>query len=132
MGSSSPRVDMSPMIDLVFLLLIFFMIASTMITYQKDERVRIPIAASAKVPKEVRDRIILNVYNDGTVADEASNPLSLDQVEVMMTQASAKNPKTRLHLRADARVPHKKVKEVVAASAAGGVNTVIFSTHEAR
>ncbi len=132
MGGSAPNVDMSPMIDLVFLLLIFFMIASTLITYKKDERVQIPIAASARVPKEIRDRVIINVYNDGSIADESSNPLSLDQVEVMMTQAKAKNPNARLHLRADARVPHKEVKEVVAASAKGGVNTVIFSTHEVK
>ena len=121
---------MSPMIDLVFLLLIFFMIASTIITFQKDERVEIPIAASATVPKEIRDRVIINVYDDGTFADERSNPLTLDEIQTLMSEYKSENANTRLHLRADARVPHRVVKDVINASARGGVNSVIFSTHE--
>lgn len=126
-----PKVDMSPMIDLVFLLLIFFMIASTMITYQKDERVIIPVALDSQVPKMVKNRVIINILQDGTVFDEFSNAVSLDQVEQMMAQAKAKNAGAKLHLRADARVPHDKVKDVVNASARGGVTNVIFSTYVA-
>ena len=42
----SLQVDMSPMIDLVFLLLIFFMVSSTMITYRQDPNVKIPVASA--------------------------------------------------------------------------------------
>ena len=40
------KVDMSPMIDLVFLLLIFFMVSSTLITFRKDPDGKIPIATA--------------------------------------------------------------------------------------
>ena len=119
---------MSPMIDLVFLLLIFFMIASTLITYQKDPKIEIPIAKNAVVPTIVLGRVIVNVDDDGTVRDEFSKTLSLDQIEQIMASAKQKNPNTRLHLRVDAKAPHKMIKDVIAASAKGGVNDMVFST----
>ena len=127
-GSTKPDVNMSPMIDLVFLLLIFFMIASTLITYQKDPEIEIPIAKNAVVPEVIMGRVIVNVDDDGSIRDEFSRPLSLDQVEAMMTNAKLRNPETRLHLRVDAKAPHKMVKDVIAASAKGGVNDLVFST----
>lgn len=122
-------MNMSPMIDLVFLLLIFFMIASTLITYKKDPRVMIPVASAAQVPKIVEGRVIVNVYEDGTLRDESGKKtLTPEQVEFIMAAAKARNPKTRLHVRTDKRAKHSAVKEVIAASARGGVTNVIFST----
>ena len=119
---------MSPMIDLVFLLLIFFMVASTMITYKKDPNVTIPAASAGLPPKVLEGRIIVNVYPDGSVHNEYGRLMSLDEVTQVMEQAKAKNPNTRLHIRADKNVSHVKVKDVIRASAEGGVNSVIFST----
>lgn len=127
-GTSKPDVNMSPMIDLVFLLLIFFMIASTLITYQKDPKIEIPVAKNAVVPELILGRIIVNVDDDGTIRDEFSKSLTLDQIEQMMANAKQANENTRLHLRVDAKAPHKMVKDVIAASAKGGVNDLVFST----
>ena len=129
-GDSKPNVDMSPMIDLVFLLLIFFMVASTMITYKKDKRVTIPVASDAKVPELIEGRIIINVYEDGKVRDEnGTTEYQPEQIEQLMAEAKARNPNTRMHLRADKNASHKTVKEVINASARGGVNNIIFSTY---
>ena len=127
-GTSKPNVDMSPMIDLVFLLLIFFMIASTLITYQKDPKIEIPIAGNAVVPELVIGRVIINVDDDGSIRDEFSKTLSLDQVEQIMSAAKQQNPNARLHIRVDKKASHKLVKDVIAASARGGVNDLVFST----
>ena len=62
---STMKVDMSPMIDLVFLLLIFFMVSSTLITYRKDPDVIIPVATAGKVPKDIQGRVILNILTTG-------------------------------------------------------------------
>jgi biopolymer transport protein ExbD len=125
---SKPDINMSPMIDLVFLLLIFFMIASTLITYQKDPGIDIPIARNAVVPELIQGRVIVNVDDDGAIRDEFAKTLSLDQVEQIMANALQQNPNTRLHLRVDAKASHKMIKDVIAASARGGVNDLVFST----
>ena len=125
---STLKVDMSPMIDLVFLLLIFFMVSSTLITYWKDPDVVIPIATAGKVPKDIQGRVILNVLTTGMVRDEFGEVLGLTEVENRMRQAKAANPGVRLHLRADRMAAHEHVKKVIDASAEGGVTNVIFST----
>lgn len=124
------KVDLSPMIDLVFLLLIFFLVASTLITYQKDPNVVIPIASDSKVPEVIEGRVIINIYRDGTIVSETGDRITVAEVEQRMTQAKLKNPKTRLHLRADKGAPYRHIKEVSQASARGGVPTVIFSTYQ--
>lgn len=127
---SELKIDLSPMIDLVFLLLIFFLVASTLITYKKDPNVIIPIASDGKVPKVTDGRVIINIYRDGTIVSENGDRLTIAEVEQRMSQAKAGNPNTRLHLRADQGVPYRHIKEVSQASAKGGVPTIIFSTYQ--
>ena len=128
-GGSTCQVDLSPMIDLVFLLLIFFMVSSTLITIRQDPNITIPIASDGKVPKQVRGRIIVNVYQDGTVKSDSGEVLTLEQVENRMRLAKQENPSVRLHVRADQVAAHAMVKDVIDASARGGVVNVIFSTY---
>ena len=118
------------MIDLVFLLLIFFMVAANIITFPKDPNVIIPVASDSKVPKLVEGRVVVNIYVDGTIKDIAGNVLSLDELEMRMSQTKVQNANTRLHLRAHKDVPYKHIQDVSRASAAGGVPTVIFSTYQ--
>ncbi|MDF1812505.1 MAG: biopolymer transporter ExbD [Verrucomicrobiales bacterium] len=127
--ASKPNADMSPMIDLVFLILIFFMIASTAIRFKQDKNVAIPVADKAAVPEMIDGRILINVYPDGSTYDEDSRPVSLEEIEQIMARARSANPNTRLHLRADKSVRHEMVKKVIQASSRGGVNQVIFSTY---
>ena len=56
------EVDMSPMIDMVFLLLIFFIIASQVI--DEKPKVEIPFAAYAKVPEDTTGRLMITVTAD--------------------------------------------------------------------
>ena len=122
-------LSMSPMIDMVFLLLIFFMAGSAMITFHRDKRVVVPVAQDAKVPELVAARTIINVYADGTIRDERGRrQLTVDEVRGILAAAKASDPGTRLHLRADRRVPHEYVKRVITASAEAGVNEVIIGT----
>ena len=129
MQIAEAKVDLSPMIDLVFLLLIFFMVASTAITYKKDKRVNIPVALDSEMPKDVGNRFILNVLKDGSLFDENGDSMTLEKITAHMREKVAVIPHYRLHVRADAGVAHEKVREVIDASAKGGVADAIFSTY---
>ena len=71
----------------------------------------------------------MNVLQDGRISNEGSQIISLETFKQRMADAKARNPRTRLHLRADARVPYKHIKATSQASAEAGVPTVIFSTY---
>jgi len=51
------KIDMSPMIDMVFLLLIFFIVNATAIIVQTDPKVKPPIAKNSERQKDGRGRI---------------------------------------------------------------------------
>ena len=91
---SDLKADLSPMIDLVFLLLIFFMVTANMITYKKDKRVVVPVASDAKVPELIEGRVVMNVLQDGTIVDTEGKVLSQSDLTSVMSQSKAKNPKT--------------------------------------
>ncbi len=131
--SENLEMDMSPMIDLTFLLLIFFMVSSHLITIQIDRRVSPPTALNSQVAKFASGRVVVNILADGTVWAE-------DQVELTTTEAitdyveqgrianDAAGEQTRLNLRADKEVETRNIKKVVQAAGEAGVTEVIFGS----
>lgn len=128
------KQDMAPMIDLVFILLIFFMVNSTLIVVRIDKEVKIPVAKEAKVAEDKRGRIVINVREDGKMYDENLNLLE-DEAAVTRYVRDRKslndgnNLPNRIHLRADREVEVKEVKRAVQGAAAAGVIDVIFSSY---
>ena len=121
--------QMAPMIDMVFLLLVFFMCASHM-AQQQNLKLEIPEARKAVVPKERPDRWIVNVDKDGNVYE--GNILLGNDVETLAANVKVKmqqNPKLRIYLRADKDSPHKNVKKVIHEMAKVGVSDFIFGVY---
>ena len=81
------KMDMSPMIDMVFLLLIFFMIASQMITIKMDPAVLPPVADQSVRSSVYKGRFVVNIYEDGTFK-EAAFPLGVAVSEVVGVQVA--------------------------------------------
>jgi biopolymer transport protein ExbD len=126
--------DMTPMIDIVFQLLTFFMIAINFENTKADERVKLPIDALAKPPDSKLDNeLILNVgFNrtpDGTIVGGPvifynGDPVPLEKIafhldlEAKTFIAKATNPEKPLDdvsviIRADAAVPTGMVQELI-------------------
>jgi biopolymer transport protein ExbD len=127
-------LDMSPMIDMVFLLLIFFVVNSSAIVVKQDAQVKPPVASYGKKQEEVNGRIVINVFQDGTFKDEMGKPLLSDEdiIEHVTTKREAneqKSYKSKLHLRGDKDAVFKHSRKVIAASAKAGVDQVMFATY---
>ena len=60
------NVDMTPMIDCVFLLLIFFMVSATMSKVDQTPEVVLPVAPKAAIPEDLRNRGVVNIVPLGT------------------------------------------------------------------
>lgn len=128
------NMDMSPMIDLVFLLLIFFMVSSHMIVTKIDPEVKPPTADAAAVAENIGGRIVVNIREDGAFygPDGKKKFPNVDAVSEYVDAERQKNDesqiKSRLHLRADKRVSTRYIKEIVKAGADALVTDVIFGT----
>lgn len=135
-ASDAMKMDMSPMIDMVFLLLIFFMIASQMITVKMDPEVLPPVADQSVTGTIFKGRFVVNVYQDGTFKDVDWNEITEDQIteRIGKLKDAMENTKTpaKLHIRSDRLAPVLSIKKVTKAAGAGGVNTVIFSSYSTK
>ncbi|NNE91049.1 MAG: biopolymer transporter ExbD [Verrucomicrobiales bacterium] len=120
--------DLSPMIDLVFLLLIFFMVSSKLVTIRQDPRVTVPDASSAIIPDATKDRLVLNILPNGDIAGESGKLIDLESVTDLISARKASTPNLQLHLRTDRGTLHENVKKVIDAASKAGVNKVHFAT----
>lgn len=80
--------EMTPMIDIVFLLITFFM---TVTSYANAELVQVvmPIAPEAKVPEDVGDRQFISIAENGTYFLGAFKS-DLDQIEIALKNRNSK------------------------------------------
>ena len=126
-------LDMSPMIDLTFLLLVFFMVASHIITVQIDRRVKPPVADNSQVAKDASGRVVVNILADGTVwaqdqVELTTSEAITDYIDSIRVVNEERQVQTRLNLRADREVDTRIIKKVVQAAGEAGVNEVIFGS----
>jgi len=129
------QVDMSPMIDMVFLLLIFFIVASTVVVVKQDAEVEPSIADNSKKAKDGQGRIVINVREDGSFRAEDFNLVFDDDktmeeyIKEKKNIEDAKGFKPIIHLRGDKQASFKYVRTVIRAASNAGVDNVVFSVY---
>ncbi len=123
------ELDMSPMIDMVFLLLIFFIIASQVID-EKPE-VSIPPAAFGKVPDDTTGRLMLSVTKEGKFFI-GSDPRekTIEQVKDQLDLEISADPELRILIRADGETKYKDNEKITIACAEVGAQDLIYSVFE--
>jgi biopolymer transport protein ExbD len=118
------KVQMAPMIDMVFLLIIFFMTASHLSAH-KSKNLDIPVATHGVIPKERPDRWTVNIEADGTIFS-GQDHVTISELKQMVTDRLQTEPELKVYLRADKITPHREVKSVMRAMAEAGVGDFIF------
>lgn len=121
-------IDMSPMIDMVFLLLIFFIVASAMVDMDKPQ-VALPEAKAAKVPDDIAGRMNLSVDINEQIYI-GSQPVTLDELKQQVSAELDINPDLRIFIRADERVPYRVNKKLMTACAEVGAMNLIYAAFE--
>lgn len=104
-GRALAALSITPLIDVVFLLLIFFLVASRLSQEDRELDIPLPSAANAMPMTSEVQELVVNVDELGSIFVNGDT-LSLDQFDQMLTQAVANNPLGQsVIIRADRRVP---------------------------
>lgn len=123
------ELDMSPMIDMVFLLLIFFIVASQVI--DEKPKVEIPNAAYGKVPEDTTGRLMISVTKEEKYFI-GSDPRekTIEEIKETIGQWIEADPELRILIRADGDVKYKINEEITVACAEVGAQDLIYSVFE--
>ena len=118
-------INITSLIDVLFLLLIFFMVSSTFVE-QPGMKLELPESKSALTEK-IRD-LVLQINADGTMTLNNEN-ISLENLEDMFKQMLPKLEEKSLVLKADKSVPHGTVVKVMDLAKLSGLEKLIIATH---
>lgn len=127
-----PEFQIAPMIDILLVLLVFFMSISTTEVLQADRTVKLPIAKDAKEAKENPGQVIINLafnaINNITLikVDDRPYPSPNDLVSLLDSKVKA-NPMVRVVIRADREVRYEYLRTLLEAVGRSGVGNVTFS-----
>ena len=129
---ADPEFQIAPMIDILLVLLVFFMSISSTEVLQSNKDIRLPVAKEAKDAKENPGQIIVNLAVNpinnavGISVNEIDYPSPGDLIPVLQNHIE-KNPMVRVLIRADKEVRYATMKSLLEAVGKAGIANVTFS-----
>jgi biopolymer transport protein ExbD len=121
--SSEPESDiinMTPIIDMMFILVIFFALNSVYREEERDIQVNLPANAQGASLSSAPKVVVLNVRKDGSYVI-GNQPVKLDEVGEKVRAALKEDPEQKVLIRADDQALHGYVAQAVAACRFAGV-----------
>ena len=118
--TKAPALALTSMLDVIFLLLCFFVTASVYSQWESEISVRLPHAETADEP-------IANVTKDGTVRVNGV-ALALEDLSARLKRISAFYPDQAVIIRADRETPYASLVKVLDACRAANVWNFSFAT----
>ena len=120
-GRLASCLELTPMIDIVFLLMIFFLVASKLDEDDRSLEVVLPQAAAAKPLTSQPREFVINIDRAGTVY-AGVQPVGIEELKRLLVQSAADNPdRQTVILRADEETAHKHVVAVMDACVTAGI-----------
>jgi biopolymer transport protein ExbD len=125
--SSDVGFNMTPMIDVVFQLTIFFLLSSHLSKQEKELALPLPAAASAaRQAADDRPRLTVNVLADGRVVVSNRVTTLADLAGLLAERSRTHGERLEVRLRGDRRVAYGQFEPVMLACAKAGIWNVAY------
>lgn len=131
--SGEPEFQIAPMIDVLLVLLIFFMSITSAQVLQIDKDIKLPVAPDAKKKdnKNQMNEGAINVsYQKGKAKIKLGNVDYSDNLQTMvdaLTTVKQNNPLYRIIIRGDRAVPAVEIQKVMNVVGQAGIDDISFS-----
>lgn len=121
--------QLAPMIDMTFLLLVFFMVTTKISSEQIKVDIALPKASHAVIPKDVSNRDIVSIDAEGGyfVGQKA---VGKKELEEYLKKRFADYPPLKIYVRADENTEGRKIKEFMRMASEAGAIHVIFGVFQ--
>lgn len=126
-----PEVSMSPLIDCVFLLLVFFLVATMYKKKDKDIAIFPPESMSAQRVLADDEAIVVGIDRRGGFYWEGA-PATANQLHHNLRSVASTSPNRQIRLDADAMTPFDRVVEVLNICQFRGLHNVGIRTYDER
>ena len=127
-----PEVEMTPMIDIIFLLIIFFMVAATFARQAKID-MELPPEIGEIIPNETQSNLIINIREDGVIIlDDPNTTVSLSELDLRLEDFISSDGVMwhDVTIRADQRTAATSLNEVLRLLNKHGLDATRIATEE--
>ena len=119
--------NITPLIDVVFLLNIFFLVASYFVRHEQVDPVELPTAIAGEDETSADARLVVTVTSSGELKI-AGEVLPADAVVARVVALHNEHPGgAEFRLRCDRRTPYSAVEPLLLGAVQGGITKVRFS-----
>lgn len=119
------EIPMTSLTDIVFLLLIFFMVTTT---FQASSGIQVKLpASSAQMPDEKVARVVVSIKEDGRIFFD-NTQVEDQNIEAAFRETASKNKDALVVIRADKEVIHGRVVMVMDAARIAGLTRIAIAT----
>ncbi len=120
-------MQLAPMIDIVFLLLIFFIVTWQFSRSETELNVSVPTAEEGAELTRPKGEIIINVMADGTIRVEGMT-MNLGQLNQKLAAIAKQYNNQPVRIRGDGGVPYQSIVEVIDTCQKSGIWNISFAT----
>ncbi|MGV7229231.1 MAG: ExbD/TolR family protein [Nitrospirales bacterium] len=120
-----PRIEIIPMIDTMFFLLVFFMIATLSMTIQHGIPVSLPTAESST--DTIAEHVSLTLTRAGLLYYN-KEAITLQELEIRLANLRQSSSDPSLLINADEQVPHGRVIKVMDLIRLSGITSMGIAT----
>jgi biopolymer transport protein ExbD len=120
-------IDMTPIIDMVFMLLTFFLLATTFQRAEREMQIALPFASSSAPISAALREIVVNVTTDGR-AIISGRTVTDDELRSLVGGAAKNNPDQKITVRGDRGAQYCAVVRVLDICKACGIQQPYLDT----
>jgi len=124
-SEEEPNISLAPLIDIVFLLLIFFMVTSHF-DIASGVRIELPQVQQKIISEEEDNRINLVIEKTGQIYIKGEM-VEMESLQKILEKMVKEKSSVYLILQADKNVPHGKVVEIMDLAKSSGVHSIIIA-----
>ena len=126
-----PTMNLTSMIDVLFLLIIFFMAGTQFTELERNIQLQIPQVGDAKNLPAAPKRHVISIYRDGQVALDRE-PVTLEQLSQRLAEQRKADPNLGVLVRGDGEGTFQNVASVLAACRQAGISDLGISVRLAQ
>src|SRR6266850_4380781 len=116
-----PAINLTPMIDIVFNLIIFFMVSTRFTEIERKVDLSVPQVGGTGALNEVQRTRTINVYRDGTIALD-SQPVTIAELRGLLATAHRQYEGLVVTIRGDGLTHYQNVAAVMTACRQAGIS----------
>lgn len=132
LATGTAAINMTPMIDVVFLLIIFFLVSSHLAQQENAVRLDLPKAVSGLEDETRIDTIVVNVLSDGTWQMGGAKVDEREMLSAFRQRSMVAVEPLRLKIRTDETVTYSRIEPILGIATSAGIGDIVFSVYEDR